>query len=236
MIKILVPFLIAITIYGCSVSDALKIYDLQSKSLQPPEGMSLIYLIKNEGFGLNTDTFKFGDKAIGEYSKGQYLYYFTYPMGLQFIGKNDTILNIDLEAGEITYLLFISELKPKVNVYWVKLKPDEGRRYINKYHLSSARQNVILGNKPIYNKAEKNKKTVPQSQLIYDDNSKKGSVSIIGSIKKRKQLLKQIERICSTKNIAIKVGGNQHQNGASYTTLSEMYTNGKLSIEFMCMY
>ncbi len=228
--------LIFITIFliGCS-SNAPKFLDLQSKKLVPPEGMTILYFIKEEIYSCPplSGALMFSDKYLGKYSCGQYLYFYTYPMSMDIIGKNDELIRLELEAGDITYLLYKYPRRGGVKgLYYEVLSKDKGKEIINKFHLSNSSEKIVLGTKPEY----KNINKIAKNELIYNSKSKIGKITIESNLNNRNTTIRKIEKICSTKNIAIQVGSNNHEYGATYTTLNESLKNGKLTINFKCLY
>ncbi len=234
--KLHLAIFLALIISGCT-SNAPKLLDLQSKDLIPPEGMTLVYILKEDIYSCAplSMPFIFNGKILGESTCGQYLYYYTYPMKLQVIGKNDKLLSIDLEAGDINYLLLVYPRRGGIKGnYYKHLSQSEGLEYVEKYHLSANLKNIILGVKPTKNIATANKSS--RSQLSYDDKTKTGLITMASNLRNRNIAIKQIEKICITKNIAIKIGSDTHKKGAVYTTLNESLKDGVLAINFQCLY
>lgn len=227
-----------IFVSGCT-SNAPRLQDLQSKKLEPPEGMTLLYVLREDIYSCApfiSSPFVFGGEVLGHTKCGQYLYYYTYPMVLEFV-RNDELVSVDLKAGDINYLIYRYPQRGGAgSLGYEELTQSEGRRLVNEYHLSSELKKVTLGIKPSSYLTETDTGQKLHSQLLYDDQTKIGSISLFGNLSKRNMAIKQIEKICSTKNVAIKVGSNLHKYGAIYTTLNESLIDNKYTIKFECLY
>lgn len=223
---------------GCT-SNATRLDDLQSKNLEPPEGMTLLYVLREDIYSCPpfiSNPFVFGGEVLGHTKCGQYLYYYTYPMVLNFV-RNDELVSVDLKAGDINYLIYRYPQRGGAGQLGYELLTQSvGQTLVDEYHLSGELKKVTLGVKPSRYLSDTDSGQKLHSQLLYDDETKIGSISLLGSFSKRSVAIKQIEKICSTKNVAIKVGSNLHKYGATYTTLDESLIDNKLTIKFNCLY
>jgi hypothetical protein len=90
--------------------------------------------------------------------------------------------------------------------------------------------------KEVSSKTLLDKATNKQSEsLIYDDNTRRGKISIVGKgLEARAYLLTRIGEICSTKNVLLTAG--QKANPGFYRILNESLTKDRLEIDFQAPY
>ncbi|HFE39539.1 MAG TPA: hypothetical protein ENK06_14185 [Gammaproteobacteria bacterium] len=208
-------------------------------------------------------TFEYNATKIGSLSAGQYLYFNAKPMELIFNGSQGEVTRVRLQAGQTYYLQHESQGGIGANFVGNKLLPittaldkSTGAALVKRYRLAGRFRPVtldgdkIIASKPaLKHKKKKNndflkllmgntRKTRkgPGDKLSYNDESRMGSVTVARGSKKRRKAIKMIEELCSTKNIALKVGSARHKKGATYTTMDESLNDGKLTIKFSCAY
>jgi hypothetical protein len=171
--------------------------------------------------------------------------------------KNKTYFIEHLTSGGVGASIGGSKPLPVTRI----LTEDEGRALINQSRLTGKMTLVTLtkmGAAVSTPSVPLKKKIIPASQkqsaksrpakiihkavatdsMNYNNATQLGHVTIAtGSQKKRRRkAIGMIEELCSTKNIALKVGKAHHKGGATYTTMNESLNNGQLTIDFSCAY
>ena len=209
-------------------------------------------------------TFTYNNQKVGTLWAGQYLYFNVEPMQMTFNGENGSILKLNINKNKTYFIEHLAMGGVGASFGGAKplpitriLSEPEGRDLINQYRLTGkmnvvtltkagthtseklATQKPLQPSKPIKSKsAHAAKQAVIKDSMNYNDGTKLGHVTIAtGSQKKRrKKAISMIEALCSTKNVALKVGASHHKGGATYTTMNESLSNGQLTIDFSCAY
>jgi hypothetical protein len=255
-------FIIYLLVSGCA-KNAPANMQAQSKSLKPEKGLALIYVIRpksNGGKFMKLPlAFRYNGEKIGTLWAGQYLYFNAKPMKMIFNGEGGKVLKLNISAGKTYFLEYIKTAGVAISLGGNKSLPvtrvmhyKKGRELVNKYRLTGKLNLVTIDksgtnikpqpykqkNKPVKTRHayRSTNKMATENAMAYNDTDKTGSVTIAKGSRKRRDAIRMIESLCSTKNIALKVGSSKHNKGATYTTMDETLSNGKFTIQFACSY
>lgn len=143
-----IPFLFLISFSSCKSGASLPGTDIPItgqfalKTLQPPEGKALVYIIRHKSMGMLAKLNLYIDKKVIGQTKGkQFLYTFLDP-GKHLIisrGENASVLPVELEAGK-TYFF---HQQPKMGLITIrsklsKIEEQEAKRYLSYCRLSKS--------------------------------------------------------------------------------------------------
>jgi len=242
--------LIAISMQGCATYSTPR-DELISKVLVPPKGQALIYIIRAPGDKgrLRAMPFSFNEEKIGDVCEDQYMYVHAWPMQMLLPQADGSVYKLTVQANRTYYLQYGFESsffeavldpftleRPHFNV----LSDTKGKGFVNKYRLSGEFRRVIIGRSTAVSINETNLSTISNDdnlyEYIYENNTKKGSVTVTGTFDIRNSAINKIKDICLVKNIAILTNSASIATNASFLTLSEKLTGNKLHMQFECIY
>jgi hypothetical protein len=227
--------LVLSSLSGCS-TNAPEHLNMQAKLATPPKDKALIYIFRpyiKKGM-LRSPDFSINGNKIGELENERFGYFFAYPMELAFDtpDKNGVIFprKYKFEAGRAYYFMYI------IRGGFTQLSQDEGIKYLHELNLSDKFKPVVVGTAPV---SSQKTTDIPlqatDDYLRYTDNTKFGVIKSRYEVGQRDIVLKKIEDICNTKNVAL-IAGETMKNNASYKTLDEVIESNSIEIEFQCLY
>jgi hypothetical protein len=252
-------FFCLLVIHGCA-THAPSHKEMKSKILKPQKGKALVYVFNRPSLEgkIMAKKLVFEGNTIGRFWSGQYIYMHANPGTYLLPGLNSEAVKIAMRSGQIYFLdyrtknsiasLLSSNTAPP---YYEVMSEEEGQQLLKEFRLSGKFKIVtidpkgkIKGDKyitPVVARskpAAASKPVVPKdlNSLTYDDKTATGTITVQGTLKKRRKAFQHIEEICSTKNISMQVGSSSHKRGASYQTMDEKMEDGLLTIKFSCTY